>query len=138
MLNIRPAVAAGCSKIEAVAAGDEDRFFFGEGVTLGSFADERARSEISLLRSLDGGREHELHEFRSHDGSRLSLPAKLAFRFGDGLVVDARVAAGHVALVVELPVFVAVAAPPLPGLIVPFIFEAHRDAVSSKSPERLA
>src|SRR5438552_2292931 len=48
---------------------------------------------------------------------------------GDPVVVDAGVAAPHVAVVGELPVLIAVASPPLSRPVAALVFEAHRDAV---------
>src|SRR3954469_24519141 len=56
----------------------------------------------------------------------------------DAHVVDARLAAAHVALVVELPLLVAVAAPPLPRGVVALVREAHRDPVAVERPQVLA
>src|ERR671933_745818 len=50
----------------------------------------------------------------------------------DRHVVDAGLAAAHVALVVELPLLVAVAAPPLAGGVAALILEAHRDPVAAE------
>src|SRR3954454_12664397 len=53
-------------------------------------------------------------------------------------VVDARLAPAHVALVVELPLLVAVAAPPLARGVAALVLEAHRDAVGRERPQVLA
>src|SRR3954469_24198537 len=53
-------------------------------------------------------------------------------------VVDARLAAAHVALVVELPLLVAVAAPPLPRRVATLVLEAHGDPVLRERPQVLA
>ena len=55
----------------------------------------------------------------------------------DGKVVDAGDAKPHQAVLVELPVFVAVAAVPIVAVIVPFVGEAHGDAVFAERPELL-
>ena len=44
-------------------------------------------------------------------------------------VVDARFAATHQPVLVELPLLVAVGAIPLAGVVMPFVLKAHRDAV---------
>src|SRR5918997_1874606 len=67
----------------------------------------------------------------------LPLPAELALGFVDLVIVYARVAAAHVPLVVELPVLVAGAAPPLAVLVVRLVLEAHRDAVVLVAPQLL-
>src|SRR3954463_16174157 len=53
-------------------------------------------------------------------------------------VVDARLAAAHVALVVELPLLVAVAAPPPAGGVAALVLEAHGDPVGGERPQVLA
>src|SRR3954447_8249174 len=53
-------------------------------------------------------------------------------------VVDACLAPAHVALVVELPLLVAVAAPPLAGLVAALVLEAHGDPVAGERPQVLA
>src|ERR1700760_4263424 len=55
----------------------------------------------------------------------------------DRQVVDAGVAYAHQALVVELPVLVAVAAEPVAAVVVPFVSETHGDAVVAKRPDFL-
>src|SRR5262245_23037718 len=52
-------------------------------------------------------------------------------------VVDRGFAALHQAVLVELPLLVAVGAIPLAAGIVPFVLEAHRDAVAVEGPEIL-
>src|SRR5690348_12079094 len=64
-------------------------------------------------------------------------PVVLAVRLADRQVVDAGDAPLHVALGVELPVLVAVGAEPVAGVVVPFVGEAHGDAVVVPRPELL-
>ena len=52
-------------------------------------------------------------------------------------VVDARLAAAHVSLGVELPLLVAVAAPPLAARIAALVLEANGDPVVRERPEVL-
>jgi hypothetical protein len=52
-------------------------------------------------------------------------------------VVDRGLAAAHQAVLVELPLFVAVGAKPVAGGVVPFVLEADRDAVLVECPEIL-
>src|SRR4051794_139268 len=66
---------------------------------------------------------------RSEDG---------AAGLGDPQVVDAGFAAGHQAVGVELPEFVAVAAPPLAGGVAPLVLEGHGDPVVCEGPQLLA
>ena len=64
-------------------------------------------------------------------------PAEAAILFGNLDIVDAGFAAAHQAVLVELPLLVAVGAMPLAGGIMPFVLEAHRDAVVVERPEIL-
>src|SRR5581483_2731130 len=52
-------------------------------------------------------------------------------------IVDARLAPPHQAVLVELPLLIAIGAVPLARCVVPFILEAHRDAVAVEGPEVL-
>ena len=52
-------------------------------------------------------------------------------------IVNAGVAFFHEAVVVELPVLVAVCAVPLAFLVMIFVFEAYGDAIAGKGPEFL-
>src|SRR4051794_30808243 len=53
-------------------------------------------------------------------------------------VVDACLAASHIPLIVELPLLVAVAAPPLPRLVPALVLKAHRDSIIRERPEVLS
>src|SRR4029077_3390579 len=64
-------------------------------------------------------------------------PVKAAVLLRNREVVDAGFAAAHQAVLVELPLLVAVGAMPLPGRVVPLILKAHRDAVAVERPEIL-
>src|SRR5215471_10740979 len=64
-------------------------------------------------------------------------PMVFAVAFLDGKVIDAGNAKTHQAVLVEFPVFVAVAAIPMPAIVMPFIGEAHGDAVFAKGPDFL-
>src|ERR1039458_6673421 len=52
-------------------------------------------------------------------------------------IVDGCIPVMHEALGIELPVFVAISAIPLPGVVAPFIGEAHGNARAVKRPELL-
>src|SRR4030095_7065405 len=69
--------------------------------------------------------------------SAAEWPVKLAFAFGDRHVVDAGDSPAHQPVGIELPVLVAVAAEPVAAVVMPFVCEAHRDAVVVKGPEFL-
>jgi hypothetical protein len=62
---------------------------------------------------------------------------KATILFGDGDVVDAGFTPAHQAVLVELPLLVAVRAVPLTGIVVPFVLKANRDAVALERPEIL-
>src|SRR5262249_3719306 len=64
-------------------------------------------------------------------------PVVLALRLPDGKVVDAGQAEPHQALVVELPVLVAVRAEPVVGIVVPLIGETNGDPASLEGPQLL-
>src|SRR5206468_2600792 len=64
-------------------------------------------------------------------------PADPALALRNRHVVDARLPAPHVAIVVELPLLVAVGAPPAAALVVPLVLEADRDPVSAEGPQLL-
>src|SRR6266566_2227175 len=66
-----------------------------------------------------------------------TLPAELSLRFLDRQVVYAGEAAFHVAGLVKLPILIAVGAIPLAGIVVPFVFEPHGDAVVAERPQLL-
>src|SRR6185369_15292173 len=61
-------------------------------------------------------------------------PMKPAILLGNHDVVDRRLASLHQAVLVELPLLVAVGAILLAARIVPFVLEAHGDAVAVESP----
>src|SRR5262245_42430989 len=69
--------------------------------------------------------------------ARSQWPAVLPLAFVDRKVVDARDAPPHQAALVEFPVLVAVRAEPAPGCVVPFVGEAHRNAVAVAGPQFL-
>lgn len=71
----------------------------------------------------------------------LPLPAELAICFGDRLVIDASVALSHVAVLIELQVFVAMAASSLADVnqakmvrgLIAYAFKVQRDLEQSPS-----
>src|SRR5215475_10283938 len=64
-------------------------------------------------------------------------PMIFAFAFLDRQVVDAGDAKAHQPLIVELPIFIAIAAKPVAAVVMPFIGEAHGDTVPAESPDFL-
>src|SRR5215467_11406666 len=64
-------------------------------------------------------------------------PMIFAFAFLDRQVINAGDAKAHQPLFVELPIFIAIAAKPVAAVVVPFIGEAHGDAISAESPDFL-
>src|ERR1700754_1798675 len=64
-------------------------------------------------------------------------PVEAAILLGDHDIIDAGLAAPHQAVLVELPLLVAIGAVPLAARIVPLMLKAHRDAVAVEAPEIL-
>ena len=67
--------------------------------------------------------------------ARALLPVVEALGIFNWEIVDARVAVMHYALRVVFPIFVAVGAKPLAGIVVPLVGEADGDARFVESPE---
>src|SRR3984893_3498521 len=61
-------------------------------------------------------------------------PVILALRLLDRQIVDGSKPQAHQPVLIELPIFIAIRAKPIPGVIVPFIGEAHGDTVSLERP----
>src|SRR5580704_3978379 len=70
-------------------------------------------------------------------GTAAERPVMLALGFLDRQIVDAGDAPPHQAVLIELPVFVAVAAKPAAGIVVPFIGKAYGDPVVMERPHFL-
>src|SRR6266481_9325633 len=68
-------------------------------------------------------------------GPAAKRPMIFSFRLLDWEIVDASVAKSHQTIVAKLPILFAVGADPIRRVVVPFVSEAHRDAISSESPE---
>src|SRR5579872_7488732 len=64
-------------------------------------------------------------------------PVEAAVLLCDRDVVDRGLAAAHQAVLVELPLLVAVGAKPVAAGVVPFVLKPHRDAVAVERPEIL-
>ena len=62
---------------------------------------------------------------------------ELAILFGDRQIVDAGEALLHAALLIELPVLVAVGAKPLVPGVMPFIGKTHGDPIAGERPDFL-
>ena len=67
--------------------------------------------------------------------SAAKRPMILAIRFLDRKIIDARESQPHQAIIIEFPILVAVGAIPVSRVVVPFVGEAHSDAVVGKSPQ---
>src|SRR3977135_2450496 len=70
-------------------------------------------------------------------GATAERPVILSFALPDHKIIDARDAQAHQAMLVKFPVLVTVAAEPVAAVVMPFVSEAHRDAVVVKGPEFL-
>src|SRR3954468_2079176 len=70
-------------------------------------------------------------------GASAQRPMILALVLLDWKIVDAGDAQAHQAMLVELPVLVAIAAKPLPAVVVPLVGKAHRDPAVAKRPDFL-
>src|SRR5262245_9622803 len=81
--------------------------------------------------------EPEIREARMVVRAAAQRPAIPPLALADRQVVDARDAQPHQPLRVELPVLVAVAAEPVPAVVVPLVREAHGDAVLAEGPQLL-
>jgi hypothetical protein len=62
---------------------------------------------------------------------------ELAVRFLDRQVVDGSMAQAHQAMLVEFPVLIPIGTEPAPRIVVPFVGEAHGDAVAFVRPDFL-
>src|SRR5215469_14682582 len=63
-----------------------------------------------------------------------AIPMEFSVRLGDRPVINARVAAPHQAVLIELPVFVAVGAKPVARVVVVFVGKPNGDAVAGDGP----
>src|SRR5277367_2290018 len=70
-------------------------------------------------------------------GARSEGPVKEALGRLNGQIVDARIAMMHEASGVEFPVFVAIRAIPLSGIVVRFVGETHSNSRAVESPKLL-
>lgn len=64
-------------------------------------------------------------------------PMKLAFVFTNRQVIDASDSTLHEAVLIELPVLIAIRAKPLTRIVMPLVGEAHRNPVALAGPEFL-
>src|SRR5260370_40067135 len=63
-------------------------------------------------------------------------PTTFTICLRDRKIIDARVAAGHKAGLVEFPILIGVGTMPMIGIVGPFVCEADRDSVPSELPLR--
>ncbi len=70
-------------------------------------------------------------------GSAAERPAKAPFFLPYGCVIDARKSQPHQAMLVEFPVFVAVAAEPLAAIIMPLVGKPDRNPILPAAPDFL-
>src|ERR1700693_5813487 len=62
-------------------------------------------------------------------------PVILALHLFDWPIVDGSKPQAHQPVLIELPIFIAIGAKPIPGVIVPFIGKADGDTVSLERPK---
>src|ERR1019366_3492740 len=77
-----------------------------------------------------------LHRVGRRHAARSTRDAALVLL--DAVVIDAGVASAHQTALVELPMLVSVAAPPLTVVVVTLVLETHRDAIVGERPQLLA
>src|SRR5271170_2599476 len=70
-------------------------------------------------------------------GAAAERPMIFAVLLADGQIVDRCMAGSGQAVLVELPVLVAVGTKPVARIVVPFVGEADGDAIVAKRPEFL-
>src|ERR1700732_4024818 len=70
-------------------------------------------------------------------GATAQRPVIFSFALLDRKIIDARDAQAHQAMLVEFPVLVAIAAEPVPPVIVPFKGKADGDAIRTEGPDFL-
>ena len=68
-------------------------------------------------------------------GAAAEHPMIFAIRFLDWKIIDARKSQPHQAIIIELPILVAVGAIPVSRVVVPLVGEAHGDAIIRESPK---
>src|SRR2546430_5832186 len=68
-------------------------------------------------------------------GPAAKRPMIFSFRLLDWEIVDACVAKPHQTMIIKFPILIAVGAKPIPGVVVPFVSEAHGNTISGVSPE---
>jgi hypothetical protein len=62
------------------------------------------------------------------------VPPVFPVRFLDRKIIDRGISVVHQAIGPEVPVLVSVGTEPISGIIMPFVSEAHGDAVVGKGP----
>src|ERR1700720_617419 len=68
-------------------------------------------------------------------GPAAKRPMIFSFRLVDREIVDACVAKPHQTIVAKLPILISIRAEPIPGVVVPFVSEAHGNTISGVCPE---
>ena len=66
-----------------------------------------------------------------------AIPMVFAVRLGDRQVIDRGDTPAHQAVLVELPVLVAVGPEPVRRIVMPFVGKAHGDAIAARRPDLL-
>jgi GNAT superfamily N-acetyltransferase len=108
------------------------------GRALGALPQVRLRRGSAHPRLLRGGlrqdRFPQSADSQAVENQKLRPQGPLPLR--DGQVVDAGKAFAHQPVFIKLPEFIAVRAKPLPGMVVPFVLEAHGHPVFPETPQR--
>ena len=70
-------------------------------------------------------------------GATTQGPVKAPVSLADWRIIDAREAATHLAVVVKVPILVAVGTKPIAAVVMPLIGKTHRETVLPEGPELL-
>src|SRR5271167_3967764 len=81
--------------------------------------------------------EFETAQIRMIVGAAAQRPMIFAVFLADGQIIDRRMARRGQAVLVELPVLIAVGTKPIARIVVPFVGEADGDAIVAKRPQFL-
>src|SRR5262249_26124623 len=99
---------------------------------------DRGRSERRANATTESrrarGLEAQVTQSRVVIGAAPERPVIFAVGFRNRKVVDRRKAGCHEAIVIELPVLIAIGAMPVTRVVVPLVSKAYRDAITCERP----